>query len=160
MKRRGSGRGSSGTRQRGSSRATLRLGFTAHREKYAKALRLELEEEMARAEERLETWPRERLGKEGYALFGLRGLHDGNLQRDAVVRVLVPQRGAMEEKADGDDVGEKTDVGENLDVATLELGLIEGASAEVRTSDVPPSRSRKAAEGRRPPGNAIPRNPQ
>ena len=107
VKRRGSGRGSSGTRQRGSSRATLRLGFTAHREKYAKALRLELEEEMARAEERLETWPRERLGKEGYALFGLRGLHDGNLQRDAVVRVLVPQRGAMEEKADGDDVGEK-----------------------------------------------------
>ena len=89
----GSGRGSSGTRQRGSSRATLRLGFTAHREKYAKALRLELEEEMARAEERLESWPRERLAKEGYALFGLRGLHDGNLQRDAVVRVLIPRGG-------------------------------------------------------------------
>ena len=100
-KRRGSGRGTSGTRQRGSSRATLRLGFTAHREKYAKALRLELEEEMARAEERLESWPRERLGKEGYALFGLRGLHDGNLQRDAVVRVLVPRRRATEEEADG-----------------------------------------------------------
>ena len=94
-KRRGSGRGASGTRQRGSSRATLRLGFTAHREKYAKALRLELEEEMARAEERLEAWPKERLGKEGYALFGLRGLHDGTLQRDAVVRVLVPRGGAL-----------------------------------------------------------------
>jgi regulator of nonsense transcripts 1 len=90
-KRVGSGRGSSGTRQRGSSRATLRLGFTAHREKYAKALRLELEEEMARAEERLESWPKERLAKEGYALFNLRGLHDGNLQRDAVVRVLIPR---------------------------------------------------------------------
>jgi hypothetical protein len=67
------------------------LGFTAHREKYAKALRLELEEEMARAEERLESWPKERLAKEGYALFRLRGLHDGNLQRDAVVRVLIPR---------------------------------------------------------------------
>jgi regulator of nonsense transcripts 1 len=67
------------------------LGFTAHREKYAKALRLELEEEMARAEERLESWPKERLAKEGYALFNLRGLHDGNLQRDAVVRVLIPR---------------------------------------------------------------------
>ena len=71
------------------------MGFTAHREKYAKALRLELEEEMARAEERLEAWPKERLGKEGYALFGLRGLHDGTLQRDAVVRVLVPRGGAL-----------------------------------------------------------------
>ena len=113
---RGSGRGPSGTRQRGAGRATLRVGFTAHREKFAKALRLEvrfgafpnhntvycpsvttlvikrknttystsrlfshtvhpysrlntdtfllqsqLEEEMARAEERLNTWPTDRL---------------------------------------------------------------------------------------------------
>ena len=39
---RGSGRGPSGTRQRGAGRATLRVGFTAHREKFAKALRLEV----------------------------------------------------------------------------------------------------------------------
>ena len=145
---RGSGRGPSGTRQRGAGRATLRVGFTAHREKFAKALRLEvrfgafpnhntvycpsvttlvikrknttystsrlfshtvhpysrlntdtfllqsqLEEEMARAEERLNTWPTDRLQREGYALFGLRGLHDGTLQKDAVVRVLIPRRG-------------------------------------------------------------------
>ena len=89
---RGSGRGASGTRQRGSSRATLIMGFTAHREKFAKALRLELEEEMERAEERLRTWPKERLRSEGYALFGLRGLHDGTLQKDAVVRVLIPRK--------------------------------------------------------------------
>ena len=45
----GSGRGEEGTRARGSSRAVLRVGYTAHREKFARALRLELEEEMARA---------------------------------------------------------------------------------------------------------------
>ena len=72
----GSGRGEEGTRARGSSRAVLRVGYTAHREKFARALRLELEEEMARAKERLETWPVGRIRQEGYALFGLRAMHD------------------------------------------------------------------------------------
>ena len=63
----GSGRGEEGTRARGSSRAVLRVGYTAHREKFARALRLELEEEMARAKERLETWPVDRIRQEGYA---------------------------------------------------------------------------------------------
>ena len=89
---RGTSRGANGTRQRGSSRATLRVGFTAHREKFAKALRLELEEEMDRAKERLDTWDRARLQREGYALFGLRGMRDGTLQRDAVIRVEAPRR--------------------------------------------------------------------
>ena len=87
----GSGRGEEGTRARGSSRAVLRVGYTAHREKFARALRLELEEEMARAKERLETWPVDRIRQEGYALFGLRAMHEGTLQKDAVVRVLVPR---------------------------------------------------------------------
>lgn len=87
----GSGRGEEGTRGRGSSRAVLRVGYTAHREKFARALRLELEEEMARAKERLETWPVDRIRQEGYALFGLRAMHEGTLQKDAVVRVLVPR---------------------------------------------------------------------
>ena len=90
----GSGRGEEGTRARGSSRAVLRVGYTAHREKFARALRLELEEEMARAKERLETWPVDRIRQEGYALFGLRAMHEGTLQKDAVVRVLVPERRA------------------------------------------------------------------
>jgi hypothetical protein len=54
---RGSGRGEDGTRSRGSGRATLRVGYSAHREKFARALRLELEEEMERAKERLEPGP-------------------------------------------------------------------------------------------------------
>jgi hypothetical protein len=89
----GSGRGGGGGRQRGATRAALRLGYSAHRTKFSKALRLELEEEMARAQERLETWDASRLQREGYALFGLRGLHEGVLQRDAVVRVLIPRGG-------------------------------------------------------------------
>lgn len=94
-----------GGRQRGSTRAVLRLGYSAHREKFARALRLELEEEMARAQERLETWDSSRLQREGYALFGLRGMHEGTLQRDAVVRVLVPR--GREPDGDGGD-GEGT----------------------------------------------------
>ena len=90
----GSGRGEEGTRARGSSRAVLRVGYAAHREKFARALRLELEEEMARAKERLETWPVDRIRQEGYALFGLRAMHEGTLQKDAVVRVLVPRHPA------------------------------------------------------------------
>ena len=46
---------------------------------------------MARAKERLETWPVDRIRQEGYALFGLRAMHEGTLQKDAVVRVLVPR---------------------------------------------------------------------
>ena len=88
---RGSGRGEDGTRSRGSGRATLRVGYSAHREKFARALRLELEEEMERAKERLETWPTDRIRQEGYALFGLSAMHEGTLQKDAVVRVLVPR---------------------------------------------------------------------
>ena len=99
---RGTSRGANGTRQRGSSRAVLRVGFTAHREKFAKALRLELEEEMDRAKERLDTWDRARLQREGYALFGLRGMRDGMLQRDAVVRVLLPRVGGFGAGADAD----------------------------------------------------------
>ena len=88
---RGTSRGANGTRQRADPLARrLRVGFTAHREKFAKALRLELEEEMDRAKERLDTWDRARLQREGYALFGLRGMRDGTLQRDAVIRVLKP----------------------------------------------------------------------
>ena len=90
----GSGRGEEGTRARGSSRAVLRVGYAAHREKFARALRLELEEEMARAKERLETWPVDRIRQEGYALFGLRAMREGTLQKDAVVRVLVPRHPA------------------------------------------------------------------
>lgn len=87
----GSGRIAGGGRQRGATRTVLRMGYSAHREKFAKALRLELEEEMARAAERLESWDAGRLQREGYALFGLRGMHEGTLQRDAIVRVLIPR---------------------------------------------------------------------
>ena len=48
---------------------------------------------MDRAKERLDTWDRARLQREGYALFGLRGMRDGTLQRDAVIRVLKPVAG-------------------------------------------------------------------
>ena len=104
----GSGRGEEGTRARGSSRAVLRVGYTAHREKFARALRLELEEEMARAKERLETWPVDRIRQEGYALFGLRAMHEGTLQKDAVVRVLVPRRPAGSNAAPGAPAGSNT----------------------------------------------------
>lgn len=102
---RGTSRGANGTRQRGSSRATLRVGFTAHREKFAKALRLELEEEMDRAKERLDTWDRARLQREGYALFGLRGMRDGTLQRDAVIRVLKPRVGGFGAESESENPG-------------------------------------------------------
>ena len=46
---------------------------------------------MERAKERLETWPTDRIRQEGYALFGLSAMHEGTLQKDAVVRVLVPR---------------------------------------------------------------------
>ena len=80
------------TRGRGSNRAALKLGFGAHRERFAKALKRELEEEMALASERLNTWPREKLLAEGYAMVGLRGKYEGQLQRDALVRLTIPYR--------------------------------------------------------------------
>ena len=67
-----------------------------------RALRLELEEEMDRAKERLDTWDRARLQREGYALFGLRGMRDGMLQRDAVIRVLKPRVGGFGADAGAD----------------------------------------------------------
>ena len=79
-------------RGRGSNRAALKLGFGAHRERFAKALKRELEEEMALASERLNTWPREKLLAEGYAMVGLRGKYEGQLQRDALVRLTIPYR--------------------------------------------------------------------
>jgi len=80
------------TRGRGSNRAALKLGFAAHRERFAKALKRELEEEMALALERLNTWPREKLLAEGYARVGLRAKYEGQLQRDALVRLTIPYR--------------------------------------------------------------------
>ena len=81
-------------RGRGLARSTLRVGYAAHRERFAKALRLELEEEQKRMAERVEAWDKDRLRREGYALFGLTALHEGTLQRDAIVRVLVPRNNA------------------------------------------------------------------
>ena len=60
---------------------------------------------MARAKERLETWPVDRIRQEGYALFGLRAMHEGTLQKDAVVRVLVPRRPAGSNAAPGAPAG-------------------------------------------------------
>ena len=93
-KRRGSGRGASGTRQRRVSRATLRLGFTAHREKYEGAAAGAGGGDGARrgaGSSVAEGAPREG----GVRAVRARGLHDGTLQRDAVVRVLVPRGGAL-----------------------------------------------------------------
>ena len=56
---------------------------------------------MDRAKERLDTWDRARLQREGYALFGLRGMRDGTLQRDAVIRVLKPSVGGSGAESDG-----------------------------------------------------------
>jgi hypothetical protein len=69
-KRGGDGDGVTSTRSRGSTRAALRLGYAAHRERFAKALKCELEEEMALSEQRLNTWSREKLVEEGYAILG------------------------------------------------------------------------------------------
>ena len=60
---------------------------------YGMALRVELEEEMTRAKERLVTWDNDRLRREGDALFGLSAMREGVLQRDVVVRLLVPRGG-------------------------------------------------------------------
>ena len=57
---------------------------------------------MDRAKERLDTWDRARLQREGYALFGLRGMRDGMLQRDAVIRVLKPRVGGFDVDVDAD----------------------------------------------------------
>ncbi|EEH54864.1 uncharacterized protein MICPUCDRAFT_41304 [Micromonas pusilla CCMP1545] len=48
---------------------------------------------MTRAKERLVTWDNDRLRREGYALFGLSAMREGVLQRDVVVRLLVPRGG-------------------------------------------------------------------
>ena len=87
---------SSSSRSRGSNRAALRLGYAAHRERFAKGLKCELEEEMALAEERLNTWPRERLVAEGYAILGVRAKYEGTLQRDSLVRLTIPYKDASE----------------------------------------------------------------
>lgn len=86
----GSAASTSGTRSRGSNRAALRLGFAAHRERFAKGLKCELEEEMALSEKRLNTWTLERLVSEGYAILGMRARYEGMLQRDALVRLTIP----------------------------------------------------------------------
>ena len=84
------GRSSSTTRGRGSNRAALRLGYAAHRERFAKALKCELEEEMELAEKRLNTWTLDKLIEEGYAILGMRARYEGVLQRDALVRLTIP----------------------------------------------------------------------
>ena len=88
--KRGGGDGGTSTRSRGSTRAALRLGYAAHRERFAKALKCELEEEMALSEQRLNTWSREKLVEEGYAILGLRAKYEGVLQRDSLVRLTIP----------------------------------------------------------------------
>ena len=84
------GKSSSTTRGRGSNRAALRLGYAAHRERFAKALKCELEEEMELAEKRLNTWTLDKLIEEGYAILGMRAKYEGVLQRDALVRLTIP----------------------------------------------------------------------
>lgn len=83
-------RASSESRARGSNRAALRLGYAAHRERFAKALKCELEEEMELSEQRLNTWTLDRLIQEGYAVLGMRAKYEGVLQRDALVRLTIP----------------------------------------------------------------------
>ena len=86
----------SSTRSRGSNRAALRLGYAAHRERFARGLKCELEEEMALSTERLNTWPIEKLINEGYAVLGMRARYEGMLQRDALVRLTIPYADAAE----------------------------------------------------------------
>lgn len=55
---------------------------------------MELECEMREVEARLKMWSRERLQREGYSLFGLKGKRAGMLFDDFIVK-LVPQHGQL-----------------------------------------------------------------
>ncbi|KAI8470873.1 MAG: putative DNA helicase [Monoraphidium minutum] len=80
----GSGRG------RGAKRGAARSLMEAYVAAFGAGLDLELEEEWAEAEQRLESWSRERLAAEGVALFSMSAAADGQVYRDSVLKFFRP----------------------------------------------------------------------
>eukprot|EP00897_Mesotaenium_endlicherianum_P003105 jgi/Mesen1/2822/ME000172S01972 len=75
------------TRQRGAKRAVQWEARGRYKGRFSDALKAELDAEMSALQERFK-WPREKLQKEGYALFDMRPRLDSRIYKDRLVRFV------------------------------------------------------------------------
>ncbi|KIY93585.1 hypothetical protein MNEG_14377 [Monoraphidium neglectum] len=84
------GDGGGNGRGRGAKRGAARALLESYVAAFGLALDLELEEEWQEAEQRLQSWSRERLAAEGVALFQMSAAADGQIYRDSVLKFFRP----------------------------------------------------------------------
>ncbi|DBA71486.1 TPA: hypothetical protein ACH3X2_14306 [Trebouxia sp. C0005] len=78
-------------RGRGAKQSSIHALLQAYKASFTAALEAEHTEEWQLAEERLSTWPEQRLKEEGLALFGLSASPDGSLYKDSIIRFWGPR---------------------------------------------------------------------